>query len=161
VAVGSKPENLNFYMLSKLTLALLTFFILTNLASCQNKAQQTTATKQTDTARFATDFFKQVLQLDEFKREEKRVDSMNKISQVPIKVSVDIVDSSFLDEDKGKNISLAFINEQYPFDRRTVYTVKFDNSKKEIIAIIKDKKQSEQFDLASPGDLPLPSKRKN
>ena len=149
-------------MLSKLTLALLTFFILTNFASCQNKAQQTTATKQTDTARFATDdFFKLVLQLDEFKREEKRVDSMNKISQVPIKVSVDIVDSSFLDEDKGKNISLAFINEQYPFDRRTVYTVKFDNSKKEIIAIIKDKKQSEQFDLASPGDLPLPSKRKN
>ena len=160
--MAASQRNLNFYMLSKLAIAFLTFFILTNFASCQNKAQQTTATKQTDTARFATDdFFKQVLQLDEFKREEKRVDSMNKISQVPIKVSVDIVDSSFLDEDKGKNISLAFINEQYPFDRRTVYTVKFDNSKKEIIAIIKDKKQSEQFDLPLPEDLPLPSKRKD
>jgi hypothetical protein len=149
-------------MLSRLTISLLTFLILTNFASCQNKSQQTNATKQTDTTKFATDdFFKQVLQLDEFKQEEKRVDSISKVSQIPIKVSVDIVDRSFLDEDRGRNISLAFINEQYPYERRIMYTIKFDKNKKKIIAIIKDKKQFEQSDLALPGDLPLPSKQKN
>ena len=149
-------------MLSRLTISLLTVLILTNFASCQNKSQQTISTKQTDTTKFATDdFFKQVLQLDEFKQEEKRVDSISKLSQIPIKVSVDIMDSSFLDEDKGKNISLAFISEQYPYERRIMYTIKFGKNKKEIIAIIKDKKQFEQSDLALPGDIPLPSKQKN
>ena len=162
--VGCEPDKktLTSNMLSRLTISSLTFLILTNFASCQNKSQQTIATKQTDTTKFATDdFFKQVEQLDEFKQEEKRVDSITKVSQIPIKVSVDIVDSSFLDEDRGRNISLAFINEQYPYESRIMYTIKFDKSKKKIIAIIKDKKQLEHSDLALPGDLPLPLKQKN
>jgi hypothetical protein len=135
--VVSPDKTSTSNMISRLTISLLTVLILTNFASCQNKSQQTIATKQTGTTKFATDnFFKQVLQLDEFKQEEKRLDSISKISQIPIKVSVEIVDNSFLDEDKGKNISLAFINEQYPYERRIMYTIKFDKSKKKIIAII-------------------------
>lgn len=149
-------------MLSRLTIFLLTVLILTNFASCQNKSQQSISTQKTNTTKFATDdFFKQVLQLDEFKQEEKRVDSMSKLSQIPIKVSVDIVDSSFLDEDKGKNISLAFINEQYPYERRIMYTIKFDKEEKKIIAIIKDKKQFEKSDLPLPENIPLPPIQKN
>ncbi len=95
------------------------------------------------------------MQLNEFKQEQKRVDSINKNSKVPIKVSVDIVDSSFLDGDKGKNISLAFIIEQYPYENRTMYTVKFDKNKKKIVAINKEKKQFEKPDLAAPENIPL------
>lgn len=118
-------------MISRLTLFSYLIFFLTTYASCQNLNQQTSPDKQSDSTKFGSDdFFKQVLQLEEIKQEQKRVDSMSKISKVPIKVSVDIVDSSFLNEDKGKNISLAFINEQYPYDSKTVYTIKFDKSKK-------------------------------
>ncbi len=149
-------------MLSRLILCLLTVLIVTNFASCQDKIQQTDLPKQADTTKFATDgFFKQVMQLSEFKQEEKRVDSINKISQVQIKVSIHILDSSFLDGDKGKNISIAFINEQYPYDTRIMYTVKFDKDKKKIISITKENKQFEQADFSSPQDLPLPSKQKN
>lgn len=146
-------------MISPLTVSLLTIFILTTHASCQNKSQQANSSKERSTTELTTDdFFNQVLQLDEFKLEEKRADSISKISKTPIKVSVDIIDSSFLDEDKGKNISLAFINEQYPYDKRIMYTIKFDKDKKKIIAINKDKKQFEKTDVAALEDLPLPSK---
>jgi hypothetical protein len=98
--------------------------------------------------------------LDEFKQEQKRVDSIKKTSGVPVKLHVDIVDSSFLSEDKGKNISLAFINEDYPYNHnQTIYTIKFDRDKQKIISIDKDKKQFEQSNLAVPKDIPLPPKQ--
>jgi len=63
------------------------------------------------------------MQLDEFKQEQKQVDSIKKISKFPVQLHVDIIQSSFLDEDKGQNISLAFINEDYPYNHnQTRYT---------------------------------------
>ena len=96
--------------------------------------------------------------LDEFKQEQRRVDSIKKVSGIPVKVSVDVVDSSFLQEDKGKNISLVFINEQYPYDNRIMYTIKFDKDKQKIISVDKEKKQFEKSDLAKPEDIVLPNK---
>jgi hypothetical protein len=145
-------------MLSKLTILSILFFVLTRTAFCQNLNQ---STKQTDTTKFSTDIiFKQIMTLDEFKQEQKRVDSIKKTSGVPVKLHVDIVDSSFLSEDKGKNISLAFINEDYPYNHnQTIYTIKFDRDKQKIISIDKDKKQFEQSNLAVPKDIPLPPKQ--
>jgi hypothetical protein len=145
-------------MLSKLTILSILFFVLTRTAFCQNLNQ---STKQTDTTKFSTDIiFKQIMTLDEFKQEQKRVDSIKKTSGVPVKLHVEIVDSSFLSEDKGKNISLAFINEDYPYNHnQTIYTIKFDRDKQKIISIDKDKKQFEQSNLAVPKDIPLPPKQ--
>ncbi len=105
----------------------------------------------------ATDsLFKQILRLDEFKNEENRVDSIKRATAIAINLHIDIVDSSFLEEDNGKNISLAFINEDYPYDHnRTVYTIKFDKDRLKIISIDKDKKQFEQSDFEMPKDIPL------
>ncbi|PWT76087.1 MAG: hypothetical protein C5B59_07395 [Bacteroidetes bacterium] len=86
--------------------------------------------------------------------EQKRVDSINKISTIPLKLSINIVDSSFLKEDSGKNISLAFITEDYPYDHRILYTIKFDRLSKKIISIQKDKTQFES-DVSAPADIPL------
>ena len=153
--------NLNSkqHMISRLTFFSFSIFILATQVACQNPSSQTSSTRQSDTTKFATDnFFKQVMLLDEFKQEQKRVDSIKKVSGIPVKVSVDIVDSSFLQEDKGKNISLAFINEQYPYDNRIIYTIKFDKGQQKIISINKDKKQFEKSDLAKPEDIVLPNK---
>ncbi|HVY75241.1 MAG TPA: hypothetical protein VG890_10445 [Puia sp.] len=147
-------------MYSKLTTLLIPLFILTVHASCQNTNPSIEKGKQIDTTKSSTEiFFKQVMQLDEFKQEQIRIDSIKKASGLSVKFHVDIVDSSFLTEDKGKNISLAFINEDYPYDpNRTIYTIKFDKDKQKIISVDKDKKQFEQSDDALPKDIPLPQK---
>lgn len=134
---------------------------MTSEISCQNKSQQTSSTIQKDTTKLVTnELFKQIMELDEFKREEKRADSISRISKMPVKVSVDIIDSSFYEEDKGKNISLAFINEQYPYDQLVMYTVKYDKDKKKVISINKEKKSFERSEnLGAPEDLPLPAKQ--
>lgn len=148
-------------MYSKLTTSLILFSILTVHASCQNTNHSTDKGKQIDTTKFSTEFFfNQVMQLDEFKQEQIRVDSIKKATGVPVKFHVDIVDSSCLTEDKGKNISLAFINEDYPYDHnRTMYTIKFDKDKKKIISADKDKKQFEQSRSSGPEDIPLLTKQ--
>lgn len=148
-------------MVSRLVSSFLTIFILTSEISCQDKAQHASSTKQKDTTKLGNnEFFRQILELDEFKREEKRADSISKISKMPVKVSVEIIDSSFYEEDKGKNICLAFINEQYPYDRLVMYTVKYDKDKKKIISINREKKSFERSEnLGAPEDLPLPAKQ--
>jgi hypothetical protein len=146
-------------MFIRLTIYLCLALVCTNNVSCQTSSQKTNSTKTVDPTKLATDdFFHQVLQLNEFKQEQKRADSISKISSVSIKVSVDIVDNSFLDEDKRKHISLAFINEQYPYENRTMYIVKFDKDRKKIISIDKQEKQFGKDDLAAPEDIPLPTK---
>jgi ABC-type taurine transport system substrate-binding protein len=146
-------------MIFRLTIFSVSIFILTTQAACQNSTSNTSSIKQSDTTKHATDnFFKQIMLLDEFNQEQKRVDSIKKVSGVPVEVSVDIVDSSFLKEDEGKSISLAFINEKYPYDNRIMYTIKFDKNKQKIISVDKDKKQFEKSDLAKPEDIVLPNK---
>lgn len=149
-------------MISKLIFFAFSIFILSTQVACQNTSSQTSSTKQSDTTKSGTNnFFKQVMLLDEFKQEQKRVDSIKRASGVPVKLHVDIVDSSFLDEDKGRNISLAFINEDYPYNHnQTMYTIKFDKDKQKIISIDKNIKLFEQSDLAKPEDIVLPNKNK-
>jgi hypothetical protein len=145
-------------MISKLTFFSFSIFILTTQVACQNSSSKASSIRESDTTKLASDkFFKQVMLLDEFKQEQKRVDSIKKVYGIPVKVSVDIVDSSFLQEDKGKNISVAFINEQYPYDNRIMYTIKFDKNKQKIISVNKEKKQFEKSDLAKPEDIVLPN----
>jgi hypothetical protein len=142
-------------MLNRLSTYLLTAFILANISSCQS------STKQKGTAKSSTsDFFNQISQLDEFKQENKRIDSIKKSSQIQVSVEVEIVNSSFLDEDKGKNIALAFINEKSPFDSKIIYTVKFDKDKKKIIAVNKNEKQVEKPEFTKPEDIHLPQIKK-
>jgi hypothetical protein len=135
----------------RLKIYILAGFALANSSSCQ------TSTKQRDSANAEKEnILNMVSQLQEFKQTEKRVDSINKISKVQIKLVIEIMDSSFLEEDKGKNISLAFITAQYPYDNRIIYTVKFDKDKKSITSIDKNGKQLGGADLPIIKDMPLP-----
>jgi hypothetical protein len=134
-------------MFSKYVTLLIMIFLLTIRASCQNKNQPS-----------ATGYFmNQIVHTDEYKNEQKRVDSIKMASGISVHFHIDIVDSSFFIEDKGKNISIAFINEDYPYDpNQTIYTIKFDKDKQKIISIVKAKRPPEQSDLAAPKDLVLP-----
>ena len=134
-------------MFSKYVTLLIMIFLLTIHASCQNKNQPS-----------ATGYFlNQIVHLNEYKNEQKRVDSIKMASGMSMHLQIDIVESSFFIEDKGKNISIAFINEDYPYDsNQTIYTIKFDKDKQKIISIDKAKRPPEQSDLAAPKDLVLP-----
>lgn len=138
-------------MTTRLTTLSILLFVLIIHASCQNIIQQKNTIK-------SESFFQQISQLNEFKLEDKRIDSIKKATLVPVKISVEIIDSSFLNEDIGKNISLGFINEEYPFDKRVTYTIKFDKTKQKIISIVDNRKQLEKSDLTLPQDIPLPKK---
>jgi len=98
-------------------------------------------------------FLMQITQLQETKSEQVRIDSLKKILQIPVSFSIEIIDSSFFENDKGKNISLAFLNEQSPYDSRITYTIKFDKSVKKIISIEKNKMV--QSNVAKPPDEPI------
>jgi hypothetical protein len=143
-------------MTSRLAIFPLLILALAINASCQNTGKP--SAKGNDSIQGGADvFFKQIQQLDEFKSEEKRADSINKKTQTQIKVSVDIMGTSFFKEDSGKNVSLAFINENWPYEQRTIYTVKFDKQKQKIISVDKNKKGKGQPDLPmTPEDIPLP-----
>ena len=149
-------------MISKLLCFSFSIFFLSTKGVSQDTSSQLQSTRQADTLKDLNEtFFKQIMQLDEFKQEQKQVDSIKKISKFPVQLHVDIVQSSFLDEDKGQNISLAFINEDYPYNHnQTIYTIKFDKDKQKIILIRKNKKQFEQSDLVNPKDMVLPNKHK-
>src|SRR5580698_3563140 len=121
-------------MISKLVPLLILSFVLTIHVYCQKSNQLMNQVKQIDTTKSSTDnFSKKIKELKEFKQEQKRIDSINKTSGTPVKLYIDIVDSSFLSEDKGKNISLAFVNEDYYYNHnQTMFFVKFDKDKQKI-----------------------------
>ncbi|MDF2193473.1 hypothetical protein [Paraflavitalea sp. CAU 1676] len=139
------------YMTTRHTIYLSVAILIATCMACQ------TSPKSEDTSNPGTeDFAKLVTQLDEFKQEQKRIDSINKKSAFPVTVSIEIIDTSFFDEDKGKNISLAFITEQHPYEKRTMYTVKYDKDNKKIVTVTKAHKQFEKTDAGTPEDVPLP-----
>lgn len=95
----------------------------------------------------------QITQLQETKSEQVRIDSLKKILQIPLSFSIEIIDSSFFENDKGKNISLGFLNEQSSYDSRITYTIKFDKSLQKIVSI--EKNNMGQSNFAAPPDLPI------
>lgn len=87
------------------------------------------------------EIFKQVIQLKEFIIAEKRVDSLNRLSKYPLKLTVDIAAKSFFEEDSAKQITLAFIKEGTLFDDKILYTIKYDKMLKKIISIQSNQKR--------------------
>jgi hypothetical protein len=102
-------------------------------------------------------FLSRIMQLNEFRLEQKRVDSIKAASGIPVKLYIEIVDSSFLKQDKGKNISLGFINEDWPYDHnKTMYAIRFDKDKQTIISIENYNNEFEQLGSHSPKDPLVP-----
>lgn len=143
-------------MYSKPSLPFIVICFLTIFFACKVKTQPGQATRQAGNNDPNGVLLNLVLRLDEFKQVQSRADSITKVSNIPVNVSVDIMDSSFYEEDKGKNISLAFINENYSFDNRIIFTVKYDKDLKEIISVSKNYKERDLPDLTVPEDIPLP-----
>jgi hypothetical protein len=86
----------------------------------------------------SNNFLRQIMQLDQFKQEQKRVDSLKELSPGSTAFHVDIIDSSFLSKDKGKNISLGLIIEDQRYNQKeTIYTIRFDKTQQKIISIDK------------------------
>jgi hypothetical protein len=80
-----------------------------------------------------------ITELKEFKAEEKRIDSLKQTGR-KVDITISIINNSFDPEDKGKNISTAFINEDLGFDETILYEVKFNSKTEEIISIKSNKK---------------------
>lgn len=118
-------------------------------ASCQN----TIPTEKSDAKQIKPEqLIKQITQLEEFKLAQKEIDSIKRVSNIPLDISIGIIDSSFLKEDEGKGISLAFIQQQSKYENRILYTIKFDKRNQKIISVERSKEKSKLTDLPLPSD---------
>jgi hypothetical protein len=83
-------------------------------------------------------FVQQIIGSDEFKAEQKKVDSLNKVSGTQVKVSFSIIENSNLPGDDPNLISVGFIEEETSFAKTQVYTLKFDKKAQKIISVTKN-----------------------
>ncbi len=84
-------------MITKPAINLTVALLIAHCMACQTSPQRQDISKPG-----TEDFAKLVTQLDEFKQEQKRIDSINKKSAFPITVSIEIIDTSFLMKTRGK-----------------------------------------------------------
>ncbi|HSZ33194.1 MAG TPA: hypothetical protein VK772_07775 [Puia sp.] len=84
------------------------------------------------------DFAKSILALNEFKIEDKRVDSLNKTSDHKRRITITIIDDSYLKEDNPKIIKLGLVNEENGVDKKILLTIKYDKIKQEIVSVEKN-----------------------
>jgi hypothetical protein len=80
--------------------------------------------------------------LQEFKAEEKRIDSL-KQTGMAVDITISIIKGSLDANETNNDISTAFINEDLGFDQKILYEIKF-NSKTEDIISIKNTKPEAQ-----------------
>ena len=106
----------------KLIRTVLTFGVLLTTSSC-SKGQTGTP-----------NIMNKISELKEFKTEERRIDSLKRTG-MKVEITVGIINSSFDEEDKGKEISTAFVNEDLGFDETILYEIKFNRKTTEIISI--------------------------
>jgi hypothetical protein len=78
------------------TLQLLSIVFILTSESCQSVDQQ----RKTPT------FIKEVTQLHEFKLAQKQVDSLKKASGIPVEVSIEVIDSSFVSVPKVRQLRI-------------------------------------------------------
>lgn len=84
-----------------------------------------------------SEFFNQLIELDEFKMEERRIDSLKETGK-KVELTISIVEESFFPEDSSKNLSLAFVEEDLGFANSTLLIVKFDKDKNRIVSVQKN-----------------------
>lgn len=80
-----------------------------------------------------------ITELKEFKAEERRIDSL-KQTGMKVEITVSIINGSLNGEDKGNDISTAFVNEDFGFDEMILYEIKFNSKTDEIISIKSNKR---------------------
>jgi hypothetical protein len=80
-----------------------------------------------------------ISELSEFKKAESRIDSLKR-NGIKVQIQISIIQDSIYPEDSLKNISIAFIEEDYGFDQTTLYEIKFNKTTEEIISIESPKK---------------------
>ncbi|MBO6523038.1 MAG: hypothetical protein JJ971_04370 [Balneolaceae bacterium] len=83
------------------------------------------------------EFFKQLIELDEFIMEERRIDSL-KEAGMKVELTISVVKDSFFPEDSSKNLSVAFVEESIGFANSTLLIVKFDKAQKRIVYVEKN-----------------------
>jgi hypothetical protein len=81
-----------------------------------------------------------ITQLPELKQAEARIDSLNKAG-IDVQLQISIVDDSFYPEDSSTAISIALIEEDYGFDQKVLYEIRFKRRTKEIISITKPRRK--------------------
>jgi hypothetical protein len=96
--------------------------ILATTLSC-SKQRETTPT-----------IMKKITELEEFKKEQRRIDSLKQDGR-NVEITVSIIQGSLDEQDKGKDISTAFINEDIGVAETILYKVKFNSKTEEIISI--------------------------
>ena len=83
------------------------------------------------------EFFNQIIMLEEFQIEERRIDSL-KTTGKKVDLAINIIEDSFFPEDSTKNLSVAFVEEDLGFANSTLLIVKFDKEDKRIISVEKN-----------------------
>ncbi len=84
------------------------------------------------------DFAKSIVALNEFETENKRIDSLNKTSEHKRRLTITIIDDSYLKEDNPKIIKLGLVNEENGLDKKIILTIKYDKIKQEIVSVEKN-----------------------
>lgn len=87
-----------------------------------------------------TDIVTKITQLEEFKVEQTRIDSLKQTGQ-NVDIAISIIKGSLDTEDKGKDIFSAFISEDFGFTETILYTIKFNSKTEEIISIKSNKRE--------------------
>ena len=75
-----------------------------------------------------------VAQLPEFKKTERRIDSLKKAG-IQVELQIGLIKDSSYPEDSLKNFSIVLIEEDYGFVKNTLYQVTFNKLTEEIVSI--------------------------
>jgi len=102
-----------------------------------------------------SEFAQLIIASEEFKSEQKHVDSLNNLSGVKRKLSFSVVENSTLDGDNPEFISIGFVNEESVYDRKVVYTMRYDKRAKKIVSIVRSPTPA----AGSIGSLPITNKQ--
>jgi hypothetical protein len=84
----------------------------------------------------ASKIMDKIIQLEEFKAEEKRINSL-KLAGQKVDITVSFIDGSF---EQGNDISTAFINEDFGYDESILYVIQFSRETEEILSIKSNKR---------------------
>jgi len=81
------------------------------------------------------EFLQKVQELDQFKRMQEHIDSLNQ-QGVQVELSLEVLENSFFPEDENREITLIFLSEDLGFANSQSYIVKYDRVMNEVVEVI-------------------------
>ncbi len=123
------PREVQLIVLSVIILLILTTGAVLTLRGPSFEGAPTSVTEN--------EIIKQLIELDEYKIEEQRIDSL-KDTGVNVELSIIVVGDSIFPEDSSKNLSIAFVEQDLDFTTSTLLIVKFDKDENKIVSVEKN-----------------------